>query len=436
MATNKKKEYNNLGSFFRDLPEECPKLAPLLLYVNRSSIASFFKINGKISFMIPSEEMMAELKRDFEKKDFKNLDLKILALLIPESITSISDWRNVSLSSGKTVVPIKSINSQSVVFENGSKAMVSNKFKSGNISFWELNGNNIPLGSIYRGKKSDLKKTKTTTKKGKFENHESTIDSAEKIEILEDFKKGRFKELVCDLYNACDTDNQKIADCLINNNPVAEFFYLFDSPMITYSSSTYVDSKITNADKFYEGILAKKNEYLCNSGDTELIEKLRKKLGNSHFYENEYKDFYKQVEETGNYNLDGEIIKICPPIMGKYLYSIELFGLYVRVLTENMTDENRDEIMDKIILFNAATNTKSTENLIFDDDGDLSINLNDFKARFKKCGLSFCKKSIPESSGALEKAKPRKLVKIKKAFSGMTNEQKQKLIKYLNKSDI
>ena len=233
------------------------------------------------------------------------------------------------------------------------------------------------------------KKTSTNTKKGKFENHESTMDREEKQEILEDFRAGRFKELVCDLYNACDTDNRLVADCLINNNPIAEFFYLFDSPMITYSSEIYKKEKIKNSEDYYNEILAKKNQYLCNSGKTDIISKLREKLGDSHFYENEYKEFYTQVEENGNYVLNGETINICPPIMGKYLYSIEIFGLFVRISTEKMTSENTSEILNNIILFNVATNTKSTANLIFNETESLAENLSDFKARFKKCGLSF-----------------------------------------------
>ncbi len=157
-------KYTNLGAFFRDLPEECPKLAPLLLYVNRPSISSFFKSNKNLTFLIPSESMMSELKHDFESKNFKSLDLKILSLVIPETLHSASDWRDVSLSIGQTTVPVKSIANRAVVFENGAKASLSNKYKSQNISFWELNGDQIPLGSIHRGKKMEPSKKKKNFK--------------------------------------------------------------------------------------------------------------------------------------------------------------------------------------------------------------------------------------------------------------------------------
>lgn len=421
-------KYNNLGAFFRDLPEECPKLAPLLLYVNRPSISSFFKSNKNLTFMIPSESMMSELKHDFESKNFKSLDLKILSLLIPESLHSASDWRDVSLSIGQTTVPVKSLANRAVIFENGAKATLSNKYKSQNISFWELNGDQIPLGSIHRGKKAEpIKK-----KRGGFENPGSTIEDEEKQNILGELRQGNFKQLVCDFYNALDTNNQKIADCLINGNPAAEFFYLFDSQMISYDVSKFNAKQVDNCEKVYEELCHKEGSYLCNNGDSATIEKLKEFFGDTHFYDNEYKEFYKQVEEKGTYNFNGKEISVCPPEMGKYLYSIEAFGLVIRMLEEKITDENKSAIIDQMIIFNAGTNTRSTENLIFSETDNLIENLDEFKRRFAKCGFSFCKKEVRKTEGAGVKGKSRKLMKHKKAFSGMSKEQKQKLIKYLN----
>ncbi len=427
-------KYTNLGAFFRDLPEECPKLAPLLLYVNRPSISSFFKSNKNLTFLIPSESMMSELKHDFESKNFKSLDLKILSLVIPETLHSASDWRDVSLSIGQTTVPVKSIANRAVVFENGAKASLSNKYKSQNISFWELNGDQIPLGSIHRGKKMEPSKKK---KRGGFENSGSTIDSEEKQNVLEELRKGNFKQLVCDYYNALDTKNREIADCLINGNPAAEFFYLFDSQMITYDAEKYKAKQVDNCEKVYDDLCHKDGPYLCNNGDTTTVERLKEFFGDTHFYENEYKEFYKQVEANGTYTFSSpggeeKVIKVCPPEMGKYLYSIEAFGLAIRMLEEQITDENRSKIIDQMIIFNAGTNTRSTENLIFSETDNIIENLDEFKRRFAGCGLSFCKKEVRKIEGAGVKGKSRKMMKHKKAFSGMTKEQKQKLIKYLN----
>jgi hypothetical protein len=95
-------------------------------------------------------------------------------------------------------------------------------------------------------------------------------------------------------------------------------------------------------------------------------------------------------------------------------------------------DQNKYAIIDQMIIFNAGTNTRSTENLIFSETDNLIENLDEFKRRFAKCGFSFCKKEVHKMEGAGVKGKSRKLMKHKKAFSGMSKEQKQKLIKYLN----
>lgn len=273
--------------------------------------------------------------------------------------------------------------------------------------------------------------------KGKFENPKSLLDSEEKKIILEELKKGNFKQLVCDLYHAVNEDCKEVAECLINCNPAAEFFYLFDSPMITYSAEKFKESSTKNCEVEYAKLCKKSGKYLCNSGDVSKINEIKNYLGETHFYEHEYKEFYKQVEENGTFNLNGEVINVCPPIMGKYLYSIECFGMLMKILTEDLekasSEKEKSEIIDKMIIYNAGTNTKSTANLIFSEESDLLKNYKNFKARFEKCGLCFCKTEVVNGESEFKiKCGARKLLKHKKAFKEMSNEQKQKLIKYLN----
>jgi len=426
-----KKNYNNLGAFFRDLPEECPKLAPLLLYVNRPTIASFFRSNKNLTFLIPSEPMMSELKRDFESKNFKSLDMKILSLLIPEAIHSASGWQNVELTSGKTIVPIKHVSGNSVLFSNGSKAYESEKFhsaKSG-VAFWELDGAEIPLGAVFRGQK--IEKPKVST--GSFENAKTLIDSDEKKIVLAEYRKQNFKQLVCDLYSALDAENMKIADCFINGNPAAEFFLLFDSPFIQYDAKKFKENKVADCEKCYGEILKKTGEYLCNSRDLVKIDALRSALKDSHIFENEYKNFYASVEKSGEFEIGGERVKICHPALAKYLYSIELFCHAIKISVEELASaENPQEILDRMILFNASTNTRSTENVLFSEESAFDENLEEFRRRFEKCGLCLFKTIEGAGEAKIPKPKSRKFLKHRGAIKNMSSEQKKKLLKYLN----
>ena len=437
MSNHKKQDYANLGAFFRALPEENPKLAPLLLYVNRPTISQFFKGNKNISFMVPSHNMMSELKKDFESKDYKSLDLKILSLIIPNTLKSTSDWRNVNTTIGNTEIPIKSITHKNIIFENNTKAELSKTFNcsNGNICFWELEGNHIPCGKIQKKKKMETVQTQKPVK-GKFENPQSTLESKEKELILKDLKKGNFKQLVCDLYASLDAENKELANCLINGNPAAEFFLLFDSPIIKYDSNAYIENTVTNTTDFYNEILAQKSEYLCNSGDHQKINELKEFLGDSHFYENEYKRFYTEVENNGEFNMNDEVLKICPPVIGKYLYSIEIFCTYIKILhdkLETATPEDHPSIINDMIIFNLTTNQKSTKNIIFEDSDNPVENLDIFKMRFEKAGLCLFKTTTVTGSGQKKiKVKSRKLTKHKNMFKTMDAHQKEKLKKYLN----
>ncbi len=441
----KKQDYNNLGAFFRSLPEDHPKLAPLLLYVNRPTVSNLFKGVKKLSFLIPSDSMMTELKKDFEKKDFKSLDLKILSLMIPDTLTNSSDWKNVDLSVGRTYVPIKNISHKNIVFENGSKATLSRNFScnKGAVCFWELEGTHVPLGAINK-KKKQLSTTKKTVK-GKFENPGSKLEEKEKNLILEDLRKGNFKQLVCDLYASLDDENKTIANCLINGNPAAEFFLLFDSPMITYNSDLYIENTVSNINDYYSEILSAKGDYLCNNFDVKTIEKLKEFLGDSHFYENEYKRFYTEVEANGTFSMplednseDKTDVKICHPKVGKYLYSIEIFCLYIKMLCEkleNAPKEDHINIINEMIIFNATTNQKSTKNLIFEDTENPIENLDKFKERFERAGLCLFKtKEVQGSKDKKRKPKSRKLHKQKNMLKNLSTEHKEKMKAFINKN--
>ena len=419
-------KYQNLGAFLHSLPTNNPELAPLLLYINRQGVFEKFKnLKGEVTFLIPSKQMMDQLDKLYKSKQFVKLDSLVLSLLVNNKITNANDWRSgIQTMSGITFVPSK-VDKKSVQLGNVT-AQLSSTF-SGPVSFWQLEGETIPEGKF-------IKKTKTHMPiQGSFENKENNMVKFEKMMNIckSKLKESQgFKTLVCELFYTLDDDQKEIALCFINGNPYAEFFLLIDSPFIKIDPDVFAENTCNAS---YDDILRTKGKYLCSKGDKEEFEKLKEAIEDTNFMENNYEQFYRSVaENAGKFTIDDKEYEICHPALAEYLYTIEMFCFCMKKLGEKYeTAENKQEILEQMIDVNLLTNTKSTENVIFEPSENPICKFEEFEHRFKSFGLCLCK-NIEISGGGQSKKiklKNRKVQKIKRKISKLTEAQKKKLLK-------
>ncbi len=410
---------NKLLSTIKTLGSKRPELNLLIPMINRAGIKDVLSSIKECTLLIPSKEMIQELKQLQDKKQYVALDNAVLSLVIKDKIVNLNDWKKQHLTAADTVVPFKNITKNCAVLNDHANL----QFKD---DHWHLSGTKIPVG-LFLKKVKTQEKIHAPTKKGAFENDEDMLKLIKecKKKLL---KPNGFKQLVGDLYNTLDQDQKEIAKCFIHGNPYAEFFLLIDSPFIKVNAHKFLKETVGDACKNYDRILQEKGKYLMCSGETEKARKLKEHIEESHFTENKYKEFYVEIaKNNGKYVVDEMEVEVCHPALAEHLYTLELFSSIMKNLGEQFEKDNKIKVLENMIDINLLTNVKSEENIIFQESENPIVNFEEFKKRFKQFGLCMIKNhSEIESDKKQIRGKDRKVKKIKRKFNKLKDEDKKK----------
>lgn len=428
--------HKNLAEYLNGLPQSNPTLAPLLLYTNRSNIRSFLKKHNKITMLIPSNNMMAELRSDFEHKRFRDLDLKVMSLFLVGDYNNAESFKkNSTINNMSHQLSKEYIGKSKVKLSNGSTA---SHIKSHGFDCWQLHGDHMP-------KTAKLKKGgfENPTSLLSEENHKS--ENPQYLKAIELIKKtlkkeDGFKRAVCDLYNCLSETEKDIVRPFICGSPIAEFFLMYDSTVCNPDLSKFETETVEDWNTCYNNLCSHKGEYVLDSGNEEDINTLKVYIDSGpEDLENKLKNLFTGMN-GGEFEIDGNMLKICPAPMSEYLMSYAIFRHHMAKIHDSYlsaSESEKEKLLLDAIIYNNSSNIKNADLNYFkylkdDEVEDIEKGVKLFNTFI----VPMIKTNVRTTTeGAKEiKVKNRKTSNIKKKISKLSQEQKKKLLQFLSKN--
>lgn len=378
----------DLKEFLGDLCKNHSHLEKLYDIIKKHRFEKVLANNGKFTFIMPKSNTIDRLA----KKEPKNVKKALLNMFIPGKHKSVENWPSVVYGVAGVKYKIKK-NTKTV--EVGKQKIEFLQSHS-SIPIWNVVGT-VKHGGAFKSD-SNLKNLEDVLTVTKFEQMNSN---------------GGFRSLVVELYEDLDENEKKIADCFINNHPLAEFFLLFDSPFIR-SKQVELNIDSDKSEKYRE-ICNKKGEYLVNNKDIETINKLKEQVKNSNIIDPVIEEFYLNVQDNGEYEIDGKNTKIICKELAPYLQRLNLFT-YMLNDYQKVLDDDEASVVDKYNAFtnaftlNVTTNLKISYTEFSSSFQDENERIKRDSATFNVCGLILFK--TEDIEGAREKPKKKKIIKL------------------------
>jgi hypothetical protein len=413
------------SSHFRDLLSKHSELNELMKHYSRKAFEMCDKAQ-EYTFLVPSKEMVQEIRQMRAKNDIAGIQKKLLALCVPQKLSKTSDWGRGVRATGNINLQVKNTNNKNVTFANGATAShVTNK---DNIAVWQLHGDHIPDGDmrVVTGKFENVPEPETP------QNDEELTKLAKIVRKTAREPDG-FKTMVAVLYMSLDSEDKETAKQFINGNPAAEFFFLYDSPFVKCNKKVLLESSANPG--AYDDICTKTPKLY----NIEHIREIKNMITQeSNFARNLYKEFYENVSRNkGVYKSDDKEYRICNEVIAPYLYSMEMFCYAACMIHKQMSttdDQIFNHLFDQLIILNTSTNMPSEQQILFKMMDPLT-SFEMFEERFNKFGFCLFKTEIAGSGEKKKKhkPKPRKYLDVKNKLKKLDITAKQKLLKMLSK---
>ena len=403
----------------------------------RQNIAKLF--HGKDTVLLPSDDMIQELKQYAKEKNSTKFVKKLLSLAVRGHLNTPRQLATGAVVDDHFIIPA-SASGKYVKFADGVTAHYIG-MKNG-VNTWQYEGAKIP----------DFKKVEAKEhKSGAFENPDSKYDEKD-LKLAEVIRKDLREKngvytVICDLYHAASDKDKELIEllCCADCYKWAILIVLLDNNFIKIDEDYYRANTVGHekSQQCFRDIVSKHNALMASEED---IDKITKHLKDSYFHDNKYVEFYTEiVESNGRVTIDEKEYQICPEVLAPHIYMLEIFYAFAEKLNDKLdahcADEDQTEFnkyLEELTVINHVTNTKKQEDVIstikqYDNDPIESLEFH--KKRFEKCGFCiFRRETIKTAGGPSKKVKShsRKYIKLKNQMSKLSPEDKKKLMSYMS----
>jgi hypothetical protein len=366
----------SLEKFLDKLCKEYPYLSNLGDILKKTNFYNVFKKTADFTFIVPKESAYKKLCSE----SGKTLKKEILKLFVSGFYTKPEKWdKTARLREGSLKV---NVNKDRVELDN--QIIVYDKIYS-KIPVWKST-NKVHGGAFNSEKPME----------------ESEMFDVEKWTAVHQYG---LRKAVAKLYE--NVENKKVADCIINGHPLAEFFILYDSPFIQLSSME-LDLESEPAES-YETIMAKTGTYLVNNKDTEKIKEFCKWIMKSSILDDNIIVLHESFAEGTN---KWENIEVIHPSIAPYFTRISLFVAVLDEIEKQM--DSADSTYNHYIQAFQINKTSDlqTTYMQFIQENDLETVLKRLVQTFSVSGLILFK-GLKEGSAEKKKKKNRKKITLK-----------------------
>lgn len=326
-----------------------------------------------LTVLWPSEALSVKIAKNRGKSETRDAAEELVkSLFIDKLIRNAKDFEGAVTKNGIKITGTKVIDDDTIKFASGVTAKLdtvvkaTDRFKVGDLdqenkrkfAIWHLVGNNEPFQSSISGAFDVDDSTETS------DSLETTLKSVFS-DNLNKIEHGSAK-LVSKLYTGLGENYKELLDCIIQGNPVAEFFVIANSTIFNTSDVRSILNNSANDTKSYKEIFDESKTKTCVATGLEF-----KKPNDTHA-------FFRSVAKTGMY--DG-VKFICPELSKHFFAMCEFYSKVTKLVDKcnKASKNNKDSCLREILMLNTLFNTRSAEvNSLPEglfDDGSESISI-------------------------------------------------------------